>query len=876
MTQHPFQRMIPTASRATPGLTFGAVLLPTHPARGPSNMTLYDTIGDGVLPSVPSRARSGAGARASVWTHCIFAGAVAFLLAVQAIGWELWQLSGTVVPWDSKNHFYPMFRFLGDALRHGTLPLWNPYHFGGYPAIADPQSLVFTPSMLLFALLAPDAGMAAFDAVIAGHILLGGVGVLGLARRWRWHPAAGVLAALVFMLGGAASSRLQHTGMIISYGWFPLALWSLGAALDRRSLRLAIVAGLFATLMALGRDQVAYLLCITLAATVLRQAAQSDGALRYLRGRAPTIACAGLVALACMLVPILLTMQFLHDSNRPGIAYGMALEGSLDPVNLLTLFSPDMFGSLDPVYDYWGPGAATLAGDDWTDRSIDYLFIGTLSVVLIVWQGFAGGRALERGARSFLALFVAALIYALGRHSPFFGAIFDWVPGVALYRRPADATFLMNVALAFLSGDLLHRYIAEGSPAIVGRRATTWIPSKWGSPKLISPMWIAPALTSGLVALLVGAGLAFAHRAGHFAGSLQHVLCSAALASVIGAMLILCRTRRQRSAIASLLVVATAGQLVWRNSASPLNAEPASTYSAYDGLYPDQARGLAVLRQALARDEAAGGHPRVEIMGLDGSWQNAAMMFKLQDTAGYNPLRIAAYERATGVAESANDLNLRSFPDTFRGYNSRLATLLGLDYLVLDRSIADLPRQVPRPRASLLFAGTRFYVYHLDGAIAPRAYVATHVLPVDSDAEIESGTVPDFTIGRDALVEADDMVLLHAPDLLGSPISESGVSIDDKPADASGSSAAITTYGDNQVSVAVEAASPGVLVLHDIDYPGWIASVDGHPAPVLRVNLLFRGVEVSQGRHLVTFAFHPLSPANLVAAAAGLVHRTGD
>ena len=830
-------------------------------------MTLYDTIGDSLLPSVPGRTRVTAGEHANVWTHRTFGGAVAFLLVVEAIGWGLWQLTGTVVPWDSKNHFYPMYRFLGDALRHGTVPLWNPYHFGGYPAVADPQSLVFTPSMVLFALLAPDAGMAAFDAVIAGHLLAGGVGMLGLARRWQWHPAAGVLMALVFMLGGAASSRLQHTGMIISYSWFPPAVWSLGAALDRRSLRLAIVAGLFATLMALGRDQVAYLLCITLVATVGRQAVRSDDAPAYLRTRLPVIACAGLIALACMFVPILLTMQFLHDSNRPGIAYGMALEGSLDPVNLLTLFSPDMFGSLDAVYDYWGPGAATVAGDDWTDRSIDYLFVGTLPVVLIVWQGLAGARLTQRGARSFLVLFVAALIYALGRHSPFFGVIFDWMPGVALYRRPADATFLMNVALAFLSGYLLHRFVAEGSPVIAGRRAATWI---------------APALTSGLVALLVGAGLAFARRAGHFTGSLQHVLCSAALASMIGIALFLARTRRQRSLVASLLVAATAAQLVWRNSASPLNAEPASTYSAYDGLYPDQVKGLAVLRQALAKDEAAGGHPRVEIMGLDGSWQNAAMVFKLEDTAGYNPLRISAYERATGVAESASDLNLRTFPDTFRGYNSRLASLLDLDYLVLDRPVSDLPRQVPRPRATLLFAGTRFYVYRLEGAAAPRVYFATHVMPVDSDAQIEAGTVPAFTIGRDALVDGDDVALLGSRTLAadtpatGTAQAEAVTLPDGAPADAAGSTAVIASYADNQVTVTVEAASAGVVVLHDVAYPGWTASVDGHEAPVLRVNLLFRGVEVGRGRHVVTFAFHPLSPANLAAAAASLLHKDDD
>ena len=48
--------------------------------------------------------------------------------------------------------------------------------------------------------------------------------------------AAAVLAAAVFMLGGPASGRLQHTGMIISYALFPPALLLLQLALERRSM----------------------------------------------------------------------------------------------------------------------------------------------------------------------------------------------------------------------------------------------------------------------------------------------------------------------------------------------------------------------------------------------------------------------------------------------------------------------------------------------------------------------------------------------------------------------------------------------------------------------------------------------------------------
>ena len=805
-------------------------------------MTLLDAPNVPLVSEPRHQARAPAQVRAPAWSAATTALVLAVLVGAAAIAFARWQIDRTVVPWDSKNHFYPMFRFLGDALRHGGVPLWNPYHFGGYPAVADPQSLIFTPTMALLAFLLPGVSMAGFDAIVLAHLVAGGAGLVGLARRWRWHPAAALLMALVFVFGGSAASRLQHTGMIVSYAFFPLALWSLVAALDRRSIPLALAAGVLAALMTLGRDQVAFLLCIALAGCAVARIANAERPGAYFKSRWPYLLLAGMTTVALVAVPALLTMQFLHDSNRPGIALGMALEGSLDPVNLLTLLCPDIFGSLDKVYDYWGPGAATLAGNDWTDRTIDYLFCGTLPLVLVAWHGLAGRRLFEREAVAATVIAATALLYAFGRHTPFFEFAFDWVPGVSLYRRPADATFLANLGLALLGGYLLHRFIVAGVP----RRpaATALAPA---AALLVGSAWLA------------GSGLTFAAQTGHLAASLKHMVVSVAVATTCALALYAGRAPRWRAPVSALLVVVTAGQLVWRNAASPLNAEPASTYSAYSGLYPDQARGLAVLLPEIAAREAKGEHPRVEILGLDGSWQNAAMILKLQDSIGYNPLRIAAYERAVGVGESAGDLKLRSFPDSFRGYNSHLARLLGIEYLIIDRAVADLPRRFPRPRGTLLFAGDHFYIYRLDGPTAPRAYLATRLRPID-------GALQPFDDATEALIDRADLPRLHDADLV-----EAGA----PAAAAQPSQASIESYGDDRVAVDVEAAGPGVLVLHDLFYPGWTATVDGVSAPLLHANLLFRGVEVGPGHHRVEFSYHPFALGNLVAAATDALH-TGD
>lgn len=799
-------------------------------------MTLIDTSHD-CLAAAP-RPIASARRRAVPWTRRGTVLTVAALLAIVVAFAARWPLAGDVVPWDSKNQFYAMFRFLGDCLHHGTLPLWNPYQYAGYPAVADPQSLVSTPSMLLFALLAPNASMRVFDAMVFSHLILGALGMLGLGRRWGWHPLAALLAALVFAFGGAAAGRLQHTGMIISYGFFPPTLWALQAALDRRSLLLGVTAGLLAALMALGRDQVAFLLCLVLAGAVLREVLREGTPLASLRARLPALVAAGVTVVAVMAVPILLTMQFLHASNRPGISYGVALQGSLDPANLLTLFAPNLFGSLDWPYDYWGPGTTTIFGENYTDRSTNYLFAGTLPLVLVLWHGLAGGRLAERGVRALAAMGAAAILFALGRYTPVFGLAFDFVPGVSLYRRPADAAFVLNIALAFASGALLQRFLEAGLPKL-------------------RPARLAAVLLVGALAL--GSGLAMASQAGRLEGALLGSAAAAASAALAIGLLAWGRQSSRRPFVAALLVAATAAQLGWRNADAAINAEPSRNYSAYE-LNPSEAAALAALQADMAPRIARGERPRIELLGLDGSWQNAAMVLKLEATSGYNPLRLGGYGRAVGVGENSNEPAKRAFPDTFRGYNSRLATLLGLDYLVLDRPIGDLPRQVPRPRATLLYAGDHIDVYRLDNPIVPRASFVTSWRFIDTERVIDTGTLPDFKPGVEALISAGDAA--HVPFGPAAPAMAAGT-------------VAITSATPNNVTLDVEAPASGILVLHDLDYPGWDARVDGAPSPVLRADLLFRGVALQAGHHTVQFRFHPFSLANLAAAAGGLLHGTG-
>src|SRR5262249_12441809 len=94
----------------------------------------------------------------------------------------------------------------------------------------------------------------------------------------------------------------------------------------------------------------------------------------------------------------------------------------------------------------------------------------------------------------------------------------------------------------------------------------------------------------------------------------------------------------------------------------------------------------------------------------------------------------------------------------------------------------------------------------------------------------------------------------------------------DPDAPARGAAAAIVEDGERVVEVDATLERRGLVVLADTFFPGWTATVDGTPAPILATNHLFRGVPAPAGGHRVRFTYRPQSlRLGALASALGLV-----
>jgi hypothetical protein len=79
-----------------------------------------------------------------------------------------------------------------------------------------------------------------------------------------------------------------------------------------------------------------------------------------------------------------------------------------------------------------------------------------------------------------------------------------------------------------------------------------------------------------------------------------------------------------------------------------------------------------------------------------------------------------------------------------------------------------------------------------------------------------------------------------------------------------------------RVVAEVTTSNPGLLVLTDLHYPGWIAEEEGKRLPILRADGFFRAVALPAGTHRVVFRYRPLAfYAGSVVSALALLTLLG-
>lgn len=380
-------------------------------------------------------------ARLSICSWWIGA-AVLLALTVCMFGDVLFASGSTVLSsreTDLAGQFIYWREFTANQLRHGHLPLWNPYVFCGMPFLgAAPTGVLYPSNWLDLVLPLPRS----INLGIMLHVFLTGFFTYAWGLRRGLHPVAAVTAGALCMFSGAYFLHVYagHAS-ICAIAWMPLLFACIEGWIETRTLGWLLLGTTAITMQIFAADpqQLFYTAVAAglLAAFDVIHTRQRVKALLGFLGM-----YAGAAALGA--VQLLTSYHAASESVRShGVDFGFASMLSFAPENFLTLVAPGFFGNLITM-PYWGR---------WYLWEM-CLFIGVSGLALAVYGSVCGER---KPRRALVPLVAIMLVLALGSYTPLFRFLYNYVPGFDKFRTNAKFIMEATLFLVMLAGTGLDR-----------------------------------------------------------------------------------------------------------------------------------------------------------------------------------------------------------------------------------------------------------------------------------------------------------------------------------------------------------------------------------------------------------------------------------
>jgi hypothetical protein len=803
---------------------------------------------------------------------------------------------------DPLYEFYPFLAHAVNTVKEQKeWPLWNPHLFAGHPTLADPLAQPFYPVYLILGLALGAARGLAVGLWL--HVVLAALLTYGLLRVLKCRPYAAAAGAFTYALSGYLVTWFEHTHRTTTLAWLPGVVWALELAIRRRQMRylglgavmacLAILGGQYQFLVTFGLFLGFYALGRTL------QASRERGRFDYwpLLVAGLMMAFGGLLS-AFQLLPF---WEFLSLSHR---AQSVGLTDPIPIKNLITLLTPDFYGNPSLPGPYWGEGGYSEAT----------IYAGLVSLFLAALAPF---WRRDFYTRYLFGLGAAAVYFVAGGPGVRWLAVLPFFQYASLKR----SAFILPLIVAMLAAlaltstrakSLATALVSLFFAAILGFTLfALWEQAEGYWSQLQGPVYLA----LGLLALTAGL-LIFRQRVSVSAGNLA---LNWAITGLIFLDLFLWGSRFNPAGLIDELLPPTPAIDYLRQHSSPyrvaayqhevlLGPNIPSIYGiaeagGYTSVQPELVRRLVLAdnpdiwwmaenpnvviftrpSQRLL-DVLQVGHVISPVL-LDDPGIRAEHMAEGCVSAGDEISTESPVEGAFMVRNTAiNRLDLRFWvdePDTAEGnlvirlwqgerqvMEARQAAGALIDQQPLTLYFTpeqDAPGRLYRwevavegatgvklclgedgqPAISVFGAEHnlvhqgRVFVYQRTLPL-PRAFVAYAAEPVSDDEQAIARLLDEAFDHRQVVVIAEPVDLPLAPS---------------QPIDR----AEITAYEDTRVEIRATAAAPGLLVLGDQHYPGWYAYLNGQPVPIVRTNLLFRGVQVPAGEHEVVFEFAPQS-----------------
>lgn len=692
---------------------------------------------------------------------------------------------------------------------------WNPNdNFGSDATVGGPLS--YAPWRLPIYMFIPLPVNIAWE--IVTHIIFGGIGAFLFCRVIGLNRFSSFLAAIFFILSSETITLINagHIGKINTISWTPWVFLALEKGLqDKKPLYFLLTGGALALQFFEMHWQIAFYTCLAVGFYFISRL------LSIYRKNRDIKEGGKLTIYAVLMVIVFFTgssISFLPVSHwaktterAGGMAYEEGMSWSMPPEELVTYLIPGFFGlsrkeaGYDPGYIdifYWGRM--------WFAQATDYLGILplTLAGIALVYR---------RNMYTWLFASMAAItqIMALGKYTPVYRFMYEYLPGFSTFRVPKMILFLLPFEIAILAGFGAQwlffdedekkakriKSVLYGLAAILAITAGLTIYAYLDRDGLIQTYkrelsvafrWAQPP------------DIAYKRFMNIIWGSISFMV-------VLGVgMILLWLCLKERLSKAWLMAFAVLFFIidVWSVNGRFIITVP-----------PPKIEKNEVIR-FLEKDKE---------------------LFRVSPFTGdsfyYSRFKIPVISSYMAVSEK----HFAEYRDRI-DLDGRLLDLMNVKYVIIQNTeIGDAPV------GSVILGKYMVALKSKDTAVLanrnylPRVY-PVHQVIVEKDKEVI------FNILNDPRFRPREMVVLEdalSPELSPSPVSSTA------------SRARISRYTNDEIEIDAEMAENGFLVLSEKHYPGWKVFVDGEKTKIYKADYIMRAVYLSRGKHKVKFIFDP-------------------
>ncbi len=347
---------------------------------------------------------------------------------------------------DISHYFLPLKHLWVTAMREqGSIPHWNPYHYGGTPYLSDcgPGPLyIFNWILLLFPTEKLTDALVFFIQI---HHQLIFLGFLLVFRQWKVRPALAFVGALLLAVGGFAmsSDSLLHILGAQTAIPFLLLFWT---RFRRKPnyLSLYFCSIFLAWPIYAGDPQFTYMAALLLLLDLWRSSIPWPTKCWSYFGL-------GFFTFLHAAPQLLPTLDFLRETSR-GLGRtgtGDLLVWSMHPIRYLESIVPLAFGRSANLEEYWGH--LFLNSGLRQHPYIFSLYLGFLPWLFVLWQIPQHGKKIRRGWRvaAPIPIFLFLVLCNWGAFSPL--PIYEWLaqyfPFWSSFRHPERLAYWVVLAV---------------------------------------------------------------------------------------------------------------------------------------------------------------------------------------------------------------------------------------------------------------------------------------------------------------------------------------------------------------------------------------------------------------------------------------------